>query len=209
MDKKYLRTLNPFLIILTLLFFVFFLEACTSKKQPKPITPEQILTVKSKDLQPGLPALYKDGFWRHIYHMPSKDEFLTGRSSAKPITKIDHRFGDNEIFDSGQTRGVGVQMTGYIHLAHTGSYEFKANSNDGVDIKIAQVQVAYDPSVHSDRFTKPINFSVTKPGWYPIVVRYFQRKGSATLEFHWKLPGESKFTIIPESAYWHIPRLVK
>lgn len=212
-EKKDFKILDLFWILFILLFFTFFLGACTSKKQQanksKLITYGQILTAKPKTLQSGLIAFYKDGLWRHIFHMPREDEFLTGRTSAEPIEKIDHRFGSNEIFGSGKKQGVGVQMMGYIHLEHKGSWEFKAKSNDGIEIKIAGTRVAFDPDVHSDSFSKPINYSVSKPGWYPIIVRYFQRKGTATLEFYWKSPADTQFEIIPESAYWHIPDLIK
>lgn len=159
--------------------------------------------VDPKALQPGLDVFYRYGFWRNISQMPGPESFLKNGRSGKVVNQINHQFGTGEVFDSGKTRGVGVQIQGFIKLSHEGLWHFKARSNDGIDIKISQVQVVFDPGVHSDRFSRPEAFNVSKPGWYPLMVRYFQRKGTATLEFFWKPPGEEDFSIIPEEAYRH------
>jgi hypothetical protein len=76
-------------------------------------------------------------------------------------------------------------------------------SNDGVEIRVAGNRVAYDPTVHGDRSTDPIDLQVNAPGWYPIQVRYYQRKGTATLIFKWHVPGSDGFTAVPPTAYGH------
>ena len=164
----------------------------------------QPINIRMDTLKPGLNVIYLNGFWRHINKMPKPETFLGQGRQGPPILKIDHRFGKKEVFDSGTNRGIGVQMQGFIKLPKAGNWEFQAKSNDGIDIKIAQTQVVWDPTQHSDRFSDPMGFSAPEPGLYLLQLRYFQRKGTATLEFYWKPPGEDAFVIIPENAFWHL-----
>jgi hypothetical protein len=164
----------------------------------------RLTPVDPNSLQPGLAVYYLEGFWRRVKQMPGPDEFLKNGKPGKSITKIDHRFGNGNVFDSGRTRGIGVQMVGFIHLARSGEWHFKVRSNDGIEVVVGETTVVSDPGVHFDRFSDPMGFQVETSDWYPILLRYFQRKGTATLEFYWKPPGEQEFTIIPERAYWHL-----
>ena len=109
------------------------------------------------------------------------------------------------MFDSGRNRGIGIQMMGFIHLPEAGEWQFKVQSNDGIEVAIEKVPVVSDPEWHSDRFSEPLGFYAQDKGWYSILLRYFQRKGTATLEFYWKKPGAQDFTIIPKEAYWNNP----
>jgi len=198
--------------IISILFCIFIMllfSACLQKplQVPSPSSKASVSPsdVNSHSLKPGLSVYYLIGFWRHAENMPKPETFVKNGKPGKPISRIDHRFGYGEVFDSGRNRGVGVQMTGFIHLPKAGEWQFKVQSNDGIFVYIKEILVVSDPKWHSDRFSDPIGFQAKKPGWYKILLRYFQRKGTATLEFYWKPPGEEKFTIIPNKAYWHIP----
>ena len=190
-------------------FTILILAACSLKpfEAMKPVSeqPGQHSKINTDSLKPGLAVYYKRGFWRHVDQMPKPDSFVEEGKQGKPITRIDHRFGQGNVFDSGFRRGVGVQMMGYIHLYKRGKWLFRVNSNDGIEVVIEETVVVSDPEWHSDRFSDPMDFQVEKSGWYPILLRYFQRKGTATLEFYWKPPGEQEFIIIPEKAYGHLP----
>jgi PA14 domain len=152
---------------------------------------------------PGLSVVYTSNKIRHINEMPGSDWMMKNGSHGEPIPMIAHQFGSGEVFDSGKKREVCVQMKGYLGFNETGSYLIKANSNDGVRVFLDNKMILDDPDVHSDRFTPEVKIEIKKPGRYPILVRYFQRKGSATLEMHWKTPGSDTFDFIPASAYSH------
>ena len=157
-------------------------------------------------LVPGLRVLYFDGKYRHVQQVPGGDIAIAkiGRPGAIILT-IDHQFGQNEIFDSGRNREVGVQIMGFLHLDTRGSYEFQALSNDGVEVFIDGGSILIDPDVHSDRMSATGTLSAQEAGWHPLTVKYFQRKGSAALKLFWKTPGKDAFEVIPASAYGHIP----
>jgi len=61
----------------------------------------------------------------------------------------------------------------------------------------------WDPD--GDRYTEIGTASISETGWYPILIRYFQRKGTATVKLYWKKPGDKDFSVIPEAAYAHGP----
>jgi len=193
---------------LCFLFFSLF-SSCSSKpvhmEDPGPPALVTPAGPEPDSLKPGLMVYYRQGLWRNVNQMPGVTEFVEKGIPGKPILRIDHRFKNNTVFDSGLNIGVGVQMMGFLYLPAAGEWQFKAQSNDGVEVFIDKVRVVSDPEGHSDQFSTPLGLQAEKPGWYEILLRYFQRKGTATLELYWKQPGESEFTIIPDKAYWHVP----
>ena len=120
-----------------------------------------------------------------------------------PILIIAHQFGSGEVFGSGESREVCVQMRGYLNFKEPGIYLIKANSNDGIRVFLNNKMILNDPDQHADRFTSKAEIEIKQPGHYAVLVRYFQRKGKATLEMYWKTPGADKFDIIPAMAYSH------
>ena len=157
-------------------------------------------------LAPGLRVLYFDGKYRNVRQVPDGDTAIwkKGRPGA-PILTINNQFAENEVFDSGRNREVGVQIMGYLLLDKRGSYEFQALSNDGVEVIIDGNSILIDSDVHSDRLSAIGTLSVQEAGWHPLTVKYFQRKGTAALKLFWKTPGDDAFEVIPASAYGHIP----
>ncbi len=157
-------------------------------------------------LKPGLIPLYIYKFVRHIVALPLLDPKTTQAKRGAPILVLNQRFDQNEnIFDSGVSRGLGIQMYGFIKFAEVGKYELMAKSNDGIRVTICKKITVDDPKVHSDQFSNVSDVDITSPGWYPIMIQYFQHKGTACIEMHWKVPGSSQFTIIPAEAYAHRP----
>ena len=155
---------------------------------------------------PGLKVVYFYEFFKRNIHDLPKDGLakLLGKP-GKPITSVNHQFHDGPVFDSGESRGVGMRMTGMIHLPETGSYTFRVLSNDGILFYLSDQLIIEDPDVHSDRWSIPAVVSVQQAGWYPLRVEYFQRKGTAALRFYWRTPGMQTFTPIPAQAYAHLP----
>lgn len=148
---------------------------------------------------PGLSTIYFDKFIRKLNQLPPPSQ---GRPGA-PVLQLNHRFEKNEVFASGRSRGIGVQLSGLIHLEQPGIYQFKAMANDGIALRIDDQLIFTDPTVHGDRFSPTGTFTATKDDWYPILIRYFQRKGTATLILYWQQPGDSSFEVIPAAAYAH------
>lgn len=156
-------------------------------------------------MSPGLAVIYFFKKLRHIDEMPPEDEIAKEGRPGKPILFLDHRFDKGVIFDSGKKQAVGVRMSGFIRFAQAGRYDLQANSNDGIRIFVAGRMIVDDPKVHADRMTVPGIVIIDKPGWYPVLIQYFQRKGTATLQLFWRVPGSDKYRILPAAAYAHLP----
>jgi hypothetical protein len=157
-------------------------------------------------LVPGLQVLFFNGMYRNVRQIPDGDMAILEKGRpGSPILLINNQFGNDEVFDSGRNRGVGVQMKGYLLVDQKGSYEFQALSNDGVEVIIDGNSILIDPNVHSDRLSNIGTLSVQKTGWHSLMVKYFQRKGTAALTLFWKRPGKDEFEVIPAKAYAHLP----
>jgi hypothetical protein len=135
--------------------------------------------------------------------MPSSKWMAKKGLPGEPIRLIANKFGNGEVFGSGKSREICVQMQGYLNFKKTGIYLIKANSNDGIRVFLDNKMILNDPDVHGDRFTPDAEIEIKQPGPYAVLVRYFQRKGQATLEMYWKTPGTDMFDIIPAMAYSH------
>ncbi|MCX5880454.1 MAG: PA14 domain-containing protein [Deltaproteobacteria bacterium] len=157
-------------------------------------------------LEPGLLPIYIYKSFRHIDEMPFLNPKTTTEKVGKPILFLNHHFGEKDlIFDSGVRQGIGIQMNGFLKFSEAGIYGMRALSNDGIRVEICSDTILMDPRVHSDRFSRQAVLDIPKPGWYPIMIQYFQRVGTATIEMQWKLPGKTDFSVIPAEAYSHEP----
>lgn len=153
-------------------------------------------------LQAGLPVYFVYDFYRTLGQMPSDASMVSRGEPGQVVPLLDHQFGDG-VFDSRHKKGVGVFMKGYLRLVRTGLYRFFAMANDGIRVQVAGKTVVLDPAFHSDRLSETGEISISQPGWYPLTVKYFQRKGTARLTLYWLPPGATDFTPIPAGAYGH------
>ena len=90
-------------------------------------------------------------------------------------------------------------MKGYLNLTEPGIYEFQALSNDGIVLRMSGQTVLSDPAQHSDNLSNIGRVTVLTAGWYPIIVEYFQRKGTAALSF---FLFRKKRMVISHHPYW-------
>jgi hypothetical protein len=156
-------------------------------------------------LQTGLAVVYfYDYFARHLNPLSQgKLDPATGQP-GQPIPYLNHQFEREVVFDSGTNRGVAMRMQGLLYLPDTGEYTFRALSNDGLRIYLSDQMIINDPTQHSDRYAVPAVVDIRKKGWYPLMVEYFQRKGTAAVKFFWRKPGAADFAAVPAQSYAHI-----
>ena len=205
-------SLNCFLCFFVVFVLNAFLIGCVqTQKQLEAIQSGKQdglpVNVKGGNLKQGLTVVYFHDKFNHIRDMPKSEAGIAkfGRPGP-PILKLDHQFGRGKIFDSGRSQEVGMIMKGYLHLDRPGKYLFQAQSNDGFQLFIDGNLIVSDPGVHADKLSEPGQFKVVQGGMFPVEIKYFQRKGTATLELYWQPPGASFFTIIPTGAYSHIQK---
>lgn len=163
---------------------------------------------ENKDLIPGLTVAYfYDYKHRHLNQLTKGNVPNKKGTPGKPIPYLNHHFGRNEVFDSGSNRLVAMRMQGLLHFPQTGTYTLLALSNDGLRIYLDNQLIIDDPEWHArgDQYTVGVVTDIKQAGWYPLMVEYNQRKGTAAIVFFWRRPGADGFEPIPAEAYAHIP----
>jgi hypothetical protein len=150
----------------------------------------------AEQLAPGLAVGYVYGRFNHI------NEFKTKKfEPGKPLPNLDHRMGEGAVLTTKERDQVGALITGFIRFEKVGTYGFDVTSNDGVRVEIGDKLLYEDPTVHSDDTSDRIDVKIDQPGWYPIRILYFEKKGTATLVLRWVPPGgDSKAKPVPVPA---------
>lgn len=196
------KTLSCFYTILS----VFLLVSCNLEASELPdggnLEGKIPVEVRESQLQQGLACrYYLDFFKRNLTELPKVTDWPG--QLGKPIAQLNHQFGKGRVFDSGSSRGVGMRLTGFLHFDLEGIYNFQALSNDGIIVYIDDDMLLNDPKQHSDRLSAVGQIDIKKPGYYPVTIEYFQRKGTASLKLFWKKPDSEELVPIPKKAYWH------
>jgi hypothetical protein len=153
------------------------------------LVPARELTDDSA-LKPGLLPIYIYKLFKSVDEMPKLDIKTTKEKVGEPILFLDHVFGKNDlIFDSGVLTSLGIQMNGFLKFSEPGKYTLKTKSNDGICVWVSDKRIVYLPGIQTDHYSNEVVLDIQKPGWYPLVVKYFNRIGTAAIAMYWKLPG--------------------
>lgn len=162
-------------------------------------------------LQPGLAVRYYFGMFDFMWEMERMVRSRPGHP-GDPILKIDTFFDeyDEKVFTADRTQGVGALISGLMHFPEAGLYHMAVLSNDGIRIELGGKFLFEDPDKHlnGNRMSDPIPVEIAQPGWYPININYFQKKGTWALDLLWAKPGEQigeELPIVPQEAYGHLP----
>jgi hypothetical protein len=159
-------------------------------------------------LAPGLTVAYfYDYKHRHLNPLSRGNLPNKKGTPGKPIPYLNHKFGRGEVFDSGSNRLVAMRMQGLLHFPQTGSYTLLGLSNDGLRVYLDKQLIIDDPEWHArgDQYTVGVVIEIKQAGWYPLMVEYNQRKGTAAIGFFWRRPGAGGFEPVPAEAYAHVP----
>lgn len=160
----------------------------------------------AEQLRSGLAVAYfYDYFARHLNPLTNGSVSADSGTAGKPIPYLNHRFGREEVFDSGTNRGVAIRMKGLMRFPTPGEYTFRALSNDGLRVRIADTLIIDDPTQHSDRYAIQAVVTIGQAGWYDLMVEYFQRKGTASIGLFWRTPGAKDFAAVPPESFAHFP----
>src|SRR5215471_7411146 len=156
------------------LAFAIFLNGAGLAQEPAKPQPT------AEQLQPGLAVGYATGYIQRLAEIRSP-----GLRDAPPLPKLDY-VGNDKVLTSEYSEGVGAEIEGFIKLDAPGTWKFQVNSNDGVRVTLGGKKILEDDYVHSDRMSKVADVEVKEPGWYPLNVLYFQRKGTYALQLFWQ-----------------------
>jgi hypothetical protein len=98
---------------------------------------------------------------------------------------------------------VGAHITGFIQFAEAGTHRLRVTSNDGVRITLGGEMMFEDPGVHKAESSPDLVFDVAEPGWVPLDILYYQKKGTWALQLYWQPPGAPGFVPVPAASLKH------
>lgn len=171
--------------------------------------PAPVVTLAPSSPPPDASAL-KDGLAVHYYygrfvHVDRLVDWMGADQGEEgpSLPALDYASGAGMVLTSQAPDLVGAHITGFIELPRAGTYTFQVTSNDGVRIKLGGVELYEDPGVHQDETSPPLPVAVAAPGWYPLDLLYFEKKGTASLRLAWRDRADGAFEPVPPSAFRH------
>jgi hypothetical protein len=165
----------------------------------KPVSPQP----DPANLKPGLAVTYYGVKVNSIGELEENMGYMDGKPGT-PIPMLNYQVGQGNVLTSNSNDMVGAIIKGFIKMDKPGRYVFMVHSNDGVWIAIGDKLIYEDPDVHADRFSDEIIVEISEPGWYPIHIKYFEKKNTSTLELYWEAPGHGEMDYVPAEAFSHI-----
>ncbi len=192
-----LRSLTGVLTACTIAFGTAALAA----DPPKPVTGLTPVSPQpaADKTEPGLAVVYYQNYFKKLDEITKLGK---GKPGA-PIMVLDHKTQDGNVLTSTAAMGVGAKITGFIKFDKPGKFIMQMVSNDGARVTIAGKKILEDDGIHGDEMSDPAELTIEQPGWYELVVDYFQRKGTSALQLLWTPPGGSQ-TIVPAAQYAHL-----
>lgn len=160
----------------------------------------------SGKLTPGLAVKYHYAIFNTIEGMIMRTGGAETAEPGQPLKQLNYKTGFGSVLSSGRQDGVAAFIDGFIKFDKPGTYTFKVQSNDGVELKIGGEMIFTDPEVHPDTFSEPLPVEISSAGWYPISVIYFEKRNTSTLQLYWKTPGQAgDFAFVPAEAFAFTP----
>lgn len=160
----------------------------------------------SDKLTPGLAVKYHFAIFNTIEGMIMRTGGADTAAPGTPLKQLNYKTGFGSVLSSGRQDGVAAFINGFIKFDKPGTYTFKVQSNDGVELKIGGAMIFTDPEVHPDTFSEPLPVEIPSAGWYPIAVTYFEKRNTSTLELYWKTPDQvGDFAFVPADAFAFTP----
>ncbi|HEX7006048.1 MAG TPA: PA14 domain-containing protein [Alphaproteobacteria bacterium] len=158
-------------------------------------------------LKPGLAVYYHMGRFNNLHEMMGIVGNATGEK-GKPLMTLDFQGPEGAtVLTSSRRDMVGALIDGFIKFPQPGTYVLKVMSNDGISIDIGGQNIFEDGSVHPTDYSWGLPVKIDTAGWYPIKVKYFQKKGGHALGLYWRAPnGDGKYVTVPAEMYAHLEK---
>ena len=158
-------------------------------------------------LKPGLAVNYHMGRFQTLAEMMS----IVGHSEGdkgKPLPMLNYKGGIGaKVMTSGREFTVGAIIDGFIKFPQPGTYVLKVMSNDGVSLDIGGENIFEDGSIHGTDYSDGLPVKIDTAGWYPLHIKYFQKKGTYALGLFWRPPsGGGGYVPVPAEMYAHLEK---
>ncbi|HEX6317109.1 MAG TPA: family 20 glycosylhydrolase [Gemmatimonadaceae bacterium] len=92
-----------------------------------------------------------------------------------------------------------LRLSGYLRVPADGLYEFALSSDDGSSLEIGERVVVNNDGLHGDE--ERTGMVALRKGLHPVVVRYFQGGGGASLSLRYRLNDTEPWTPVPDDWF--------
>ena len=138
-------------------------------------------------VQPGLRYLYYESSVRSVLAI---DTLSMTREAMVPNVR---RMGDEAA------ERYAIRLQGYIRVPNDGMYEFALSSDDGSNLEIGDRVVVNNDGLHGDE--QRTGMIALRKGLHPIVVRYFQGGGGASLSLRYRSSEKDPWKPVPDDWF--------
>ena len=122
---------------------------------------------------------------------------------GQPLPMLDYAESPGNVLTTTNNMLVGAHITGFIQFAEAGTHRLRVTSNDGVRVTVGGEMMFEDPGVHKAETSPDLVFDVAEPGWVPLDILYYQKKGTWALQLYWQPPGAPGFVPVPAASLKH------
>lgn len=128
------------------------------------------------------------------------DGSITNRTllSTGTVSTINYNWGGNSVLNSGRNEGVIVRFHGFINIPTAGLYSFGGQADDGIRIRINNIQVV-DSWIESGGAFRSGNVNLPA-GVLPVEVMYYENGGGAMVNFQWYVQSTATWQIVPSTS---------
>lgn len=136
------------------------------------------------------------------YGQPLCDSYYVGSETDPQVNVPDGTTAPAITNDPGDTNW-GAAWLGSIWIGSPGTYNFAVPSNDGASLTVNGQVLVQDwnpqgePAAPYTGESGTITFN--SPGWYPVLIHYFQGGGAGGIQFMWEPPGSGSYTLVPST----------
>ncbi|HEX6239345.1 MAG TPA: PA14 domain-containing protein, partial [Polyangiales bacterium] len=128
---------------------------------------------------------------------------LSGTPTASRTEAINFSWGSAAPISGIPADNFSARWTGHLLAPSSGNYRFQTVSQDGVRVWVNGVRVVNNWTAHSFSTTDTSgDVALTAGQRYEVIVEYFERTGSATMRFNWRVPGTSSYVAVPAAQLY-------
>jgi len=113
---------------------------------------------------------------------------------------INYWWGNGKVLNSNKKDRVGLNISGFIKVPKSGNYKFRVRTDDGVRIKISDINIINSWRPQAPTYHESNNVELDL-GSYKFEVDWYEWGGHAVLQLYWKTPGSNSWEVIPKEAF--------
>jgi hypothetical protein len=93
-----------------------------------------------------------------------------------------------------------ARWTGFLTPPTTGTYRFRTYSDEGVRVWVNGAQVINNWTAHTATTNTSGSMTLNAGQRYPVTIEFYERTGSAVMQWRWLAPGTSSYVAVPASV---------